>query len=267
MSASYSEADLDLKVAELKINGYATFEALIPTDKIDQIRAAFMPMLEQLRARETAVQPTERGELKSGRGRQQFVNRYTMHVPWQLPFADPAIYEHPVLLSFFERYWGTDDFQLTCYHSNNPYPGSEYQPWHRDIALLTPGVGLQNCPHFGVKFPLVDTDEQNGSFEVLPGSQYLADPGLEGRYDEIVRQGHFPSTHRLNLKKGTLWIQDPRTLHRGTPNRAEHARAELVLCFSRAWFAVRHPLEMSRAEHERLSERGRKLLARSQVLG
>jgi ectoine hydroxylase-related dioxygenase (phytanoyl-CoA dioxygenase family) len=265
MSTACSDADLDLKVAELKINGYAVFEGLISAEIVDRIRAAFMPLLEQLRARETEVHPTERGEVKSGLGRQQFVNRYTLHVPWQPPFAEPAIYEHPVLLAFFGRYWGSDDFQITCYHSNNPYPGSQYQPWHRDIALLAPGVGLQTCPHFGVKVPLVDTDEENGSFEVLPGSQYLADPGLEGRYDEILKGGRFPSAHRLNLKKGSLWIQDPRTLHRGTPNRADHARPELVLCFSRPWFAVRHPLELSREEFDKLSERGRKLLARSRV--
>ncbi|MBM3280489.1 MAG: phytanoyl-CoA dioxygenase family protein [Candidatus Handelsmanbacteria bacterium] len=266
MSDWYSDADLDLKVAELKINGYAVFEGLIPAGTIDSIRAAFTPLLEQLRVRETQIHPTERGEVKTGLGRQQFANRYTLHVPWQPPFAEPAIYEHPGLLAFFERYWGSDDFQITCYHSNNPYPGSQYQPWHRDIGLLAPGVGLQTCPHFGIKFPLVDTCEENGSFEVLPGSQYLADSGLEGRYDEFLRQGHFPSTHRLNLKKGTLWIQDPRTLHRGTPNRSDHARPELVLCFSRSWFAVRHPLELSRAEFGKLSERGRKLLARSRVV-
>ena len=44
---------------------------------------------------------------------------------------------------------------------------------------MVPHVGLEVCPHFGIKFPLVDTYEENGSFEILPATQYLADPELE----------------------------------------------------------------------------------------
>ncbi len=266
MSSPQPDYDLDLKIAELRINGFVTFEDLIPSEKIDAIREAFLPLLENLRVRETDIHPAERGDVRTGKGRQQFINRYTLHVPWIAPFADPAIYENPTVLAFFERYWGATDFEITCYHSNTPYPGSEFQPWHRDIQLITPNIGLQTCPHFGIKFPLVDTCEENGSFEVLPGSQYLSDPQMEGQYDAILRNGSFPGAQRLNLKKGTLWIQDPRTLHRGTPNRSDHARPELVLCFSRPWFAVRHQIEITQAEHDRLSERGRKLLARNRVV-
>ena len=38
------EYDLDLKLAELKINGYVTFEDLIPVETIDRIREAFLPL-------------------------------------------------------------------------------------------------------------------------------------------------------------------------------------------------------------------------------
>ena len=73
---------------------------------------------------------------------------------------------------------------------------------------------------------------------MLPSTQYIADPELEGRYDEILLKGHFPSAHRLNLKKGSMWVQDPRTLHRGTPNRTQDPRPELVVCYCRDWFAI-----------------------------
>ena len=43
LSAKY---DLDLKLAELRINGYVLFEDLIPVEKIDRIREAFLPYLE-----------------------------------------------------------------------------------------------------------------------------------------------------------------------------------------------------------------------------
>ena len=266
MTATASDFDLDLKVAELKINGFTTFEDLVAPKKIDRIREAFMPSLDRLKAREEGeINPEERGAVRTGKGRQQFVNRYTMHVPWEPPFSDPEIYAHPVVLAFRERYWDADDFHVTCYHSNNPYPGSEFQPWHRDIRLISPHVGLAVCPHFGVKFPLVDTSEENGSFEVMPGTQYLADPELEKTYDEILRKGQFPGAHRLNLKKGTMWVQDPRALHRGTPNRSGHVRMEMVICYSRPWFGT-STIEMSPEEHERLSKRGRELLTRSRIM-
>ena len=270
--ASPTQYDLDLKLAELRINGYVLFEDLIPVGKIDRIREAFLPYLEQVRKH---GEP-ENGVMLHGRsddrlvfeGRLQVVNRYTLYVPWEQPFADPEIYENPVLLDFLDRYWGTEDYRITCYHSNNPYPGSEYQRWHRDagISKLAPHVGLEVCPHFGVKFPLVDTYEENGSFEILPCTQYLADPEMETRYDEILEAGDFPTRRRLNLKKGTLWIQDPRTLHRGTPNRSDHARPELVICYSLPWFGQRVPIEMTQAEYDKISERGRRLHATCRVV-
>ena len=270
--ASPKQYDLDLKLAELRINGYVLFENLIPVEKIDRIREAFLPFLETVRAHKDPAGGVKLHGRSDSRlvfeGRLQVVNRYTVYVPWEQPFADPEIYENPVVLDFLDRYWGTEDYRITCYHSNSPYPGSEYQKWHRDagISKLVPHVGLENCPHFGVKFPLVDTFEENGSFEILPCTQYLADPAMEDRYDEFLEAGEFPSRRRLNLKKGTLWIQDPRTLHRGTPNRSDHPRPELVICYSLPWFGQRAPIEMTQAEFDRFSERGRKMLANCRVI-
>ena len=33
------------------------------------------------------------------------------------------------------------------------------------------------------------------------------------------------------VTRGTLWVQDPRALHRGTPNRSHGPRPELVICY------------------------------------
>lgn len=258
--------DIDMKLAELRINGYAVFEDLIPVEKIDRIRAAFLPYLEAVRTHSDPAGGVDLQARSDDRivveGRLQVVNRYTLYVPWEQPFADPEIYENPVLLEFLDRYWGTEDYRITCYHSNNPYPGSEYQRWHRDagISKMVPHVGLEVCPHFGVKFPLVDTYEENGSFEILPSTQYLADPAMEDSYDEILEAGDFPSRRRLNLKKGALWIQDPRTLHRGTPNRADHARPELVICYSLPWYGQMGAIQMTQTEYASLSERARQMV-------
>ena len=265
MFQSSPSYDLDDKLDELRINGYVVFEQFIEHSKIDRIRAAFMPLLEHVVEREEASpSDKEHGEVLNGCGRRNHVRRYTCQVPWIEPFADPDIYEHPMLLEWLERYWETDDFHLTCYHSNTPYPGSTFQHWHRDggVHKLVPHVGLETCPHFGVKFPLVDTTEENGSFEVLPGTQYLARPDMEGRYDEILTKGAYP-TRRLNLRKGDMWIQDPRALHRGTPNGATEPRPELVLCYSLPWISNTRQMDVADADWERLSDRGERMLSRS----
>jgi ectoine hydroxylase-related dioxygenase (phytanoyl-CoA dioxygenase family) len=260
MASTLAKHDLDLKLAELKINGYTMFEDLVSAEKIDRVHDAFMPLLDAVKDRED---PIESGDRRKGEGRLQNVNRYTVEVPWQLPFADPEIYENPVILEILERYWGTSDFVMVLYSSNNPYPGSEYQYWHRDMPLIG---GVQKCPIFGVKFPLVDTSEENGSFEVLPGSQFLNYPEYEGRYDEVIRAGEFPK-HRLNMKRGTFWIQDVRPFHRGTPNRSDHARPELVICYSLPWYKDRRHVELTQNEFDGLSGRAKQLLANCWIVG
>ena len=82
-----------------------------------------------------------------------------------------------------------DDFHITCYHSNNPYPGSEYQPWHRDIHLIT------ICPAL--------ISASSSPWWVHEVMQYLADPRRNPRR---AARGDFPPAHRLNR---TFWVQDP----------------------------------------------------------
>lgn len=253
---------------ELYVNGFAVMEDAIPIPTIERIHAAFLPMLEHVRDREREMGHPERGDIRAGCGRLQHPNRYTMQWPWEGALACPEIAEHPTLLALLEAYWETDDFLVTCLHSNNPYPGSIHQHWHRDIQLMAPHVAMARVPHFGVKFPLVDTDVENGSFEVLPSTQFLADPSREGAYDAIIESGFYPHRTRLNMKRGTLWVQDPRALHRGTPNRSGAPRPELVICYSLRWAAplMTRPVWVGAREFEALSERGRKLFERATVM-
>ena len=149
--------DLDLRIAEYRINGFTVFEDAIPVELVDALHEAFMPLLEAVRARNSQELS---GDLATGRGRLGYPNRYTVDLPWTEPFSDPAIYEHPALLAFMDRYWGASDYQFTGYTSNNPYPDSTYQRWHRDMALTTPHIGIQTCDTVSAKIPLVDTFEE-----------------------------------------------------------------------------------------------------------
>eukprot|EP01048_Picozoa_sp_COSAG05_P015595 COSAG05_NODE_1895_length_3875_cov_8.440943_4_plen_401_part_00 len=121
----------------------------------------------------------EHGPIDEGHGGLQETERYTMHLPWRLPFADPTVYEHPLLLNLLGQFWGTDDFRITCMHSNCPFPGARFQRWHRDGGGLSEQTQGQlpsgRNPALGVVIPLCTTSEANGAMELIPGSHVLPD--------------------------------------------------------------------------------------------
>ena len=88
---------------------------------------------------------------------------------------------------------------------------------------------------------------------------------MEDHYNEIVENGDF-STRRLNMKKGSLWIQDPRPIHRGTPNRSANPRPELVIAYSLPWFTPAQYVEMTRQDFDRLSGRGKAMLRQCRII-
>ncbi len=216
--------DIDQFLQEWRINGFVVFEDFISTEKIDQILEAWEPIRDQDIERQ-------------GKDPRRGYHRYNVRVPFERPFVDEEIFEHPDLVEFLERVLG-EDYVWSHYDSNIPLPGTDYQNWHRDAQLLFPGIKL---PAFdvGVKFPLVDTSEENGSFEVIPCTQFVADEDLQSDLDTVFGAGgdRRSSYHpiRLNLKKGSLWVQDGRAYHRGTPNCSDHPRDELCMGFCRPW--------------------------------
>ena len=224
--------DIDQHLEEWKINGFTIFEDLIPLTTIDRIREAWVPYRD--------------GEIKK-RDPDLIEKRYNFSVPFKKPFVEPEIFEHPAVVQFLEKALGPD-YVWDEFDSNTPFPGVDYQEWHRDTPLLFSDL-MTPAYNIGVKFPLVDTFEDNGSFEVIPSTQYLADSALcekeiNGRknkwFDNVFGSGaehigrYYPV--RLNLKKGSLWMQDGRAFHRGTPNVSDHTRDELCMSFNRPWF-------------------------------
>ena len=115
--------------------------------------------------------------------------------------------------------------------------------------LQSPGIGKSvrcclSCASLtsralppALKIPLCDTSEANGSIEVLPCTQFLADPELADSYDALLRRGDFRS-RRLNMRRGDCWLQDLRTLHRGTSSTSEEPRPELCLNYTRDFWAI-----------------------------
>ena len=89
--------DIRQKLAEFKINGYVIFEDLLPADKVDELQAAFMPLLENVRAMTLGhptpgpqFEPRVVGDRRTGQGRLLNVDRYNVEVPWlNLLFPTP----------------------------------------------------------------------------------------------------------------------------------------------------------------------------------
>ena len=247
--------NIEQKLQEWRINGFTVFEDLIPIATIDRIREAWLPV------RDAGVR--EQGDTPA-RG----TRRYNVRVPFRRPFVDPTIFEHPPLVDFIGRVLG-NDYIWSHFDSNVPMPGChDFQRWHRDCPLLFPGV-MTPAFQIGVKFPLVDTNPENGSFEVLPGTQYVSDADLQNDCDRIFGPGTdsvgLYNPMRLNLKRGSVWIQDGRAFHRGTPNLSNEPRDELCMGMCKSWLFSRWQHENTEKHFPRdlwedLPEHARKVL-------
>ena len=257
MTEHHSAAGYDIaaQVRDFRVNGFVVFESLIDDDRLDRILEAWRPIREQDVKRQ--------GELPI-RGR----FRYNVRVPFEAPFVDEEILKRPALVAFLEQILGPE-YVCFAFDSNIPYPGTDYQKWHRDgYHELFEDVILPTY-QVGVKFPLVDTTEENGSIEVIPCTQFVLGKELPDNLDDLVGSGpngtgkYHPT--RLNMTKGSLWIHDNRVIHRGTPNRTGDLRDELCMPMSFHWM---HPKwlqeetapQVSRQLWESLSEHARQVL-------
>jgi ectoine hydroxylase-related dioxygenase (phytanoyl-CoA dioxygenase family) len=261
---------IDQLVQEFLINGYVVFEDFIPSRKAEDLHGTLLPMLEKVRARNSKVLG---GDLTTGRGRVTEPLRYKIETPWMMPFSDPALYENARVLQVLERLWGSSEILISDYISYHPSPGCSALNWHRDGELFAPNVVLPVFPCLSLKIALVDTNEQNGSFELLPSTHHCGVPELShvpgsggGQgLNRLIESGRYPSKMHLNLKRGSAFICDARVIHRGTPNRSDHVRMELDIGYRLSWYDPRnHPIRMTARGFEELSERGKQLLSQSQ---
>ena len=250
---------VDELLQHFRISGYAVIEGFAPAEKVDNIWAAYRPLLEQEIARDNPY----------SRERIDRIGRYGVQFPWRPPFDDPAIVEHPTLMAFLEKLWERDDFLFTWTRCDAPIFGSGYQRWHRDIALEVEApypVMYIPPPVIGAKLALVDVFKDNGSPEVIASSQFLPHPESNTQYfdADMLEAAGVPS-RRVNLEKGSLWILDPRAIHRGTPNRTNDPRPLATLVFHPPGFSHNHNVEMKRSAYDRLSQRGKRLLRNCRI--
>lgn len=138
--------------------------------------------------------------------------------------------------------FGVNNYYMYSY-TCNANSADKHQPYHMDCSHFHP---LHTIKHFGSPGPpvqlivntyLQDTDEENGSFEIVPGSHLFTDFEIddEGRVDEK----YIHKTIKCNLLKGSVIIRDKRTWHRGTKNNTNKARYMTGTSYSMNWYKQR----------------------------
>lgn len=242
MEALLEDADaLQFHADRIRVDGYTVLESALPVAYIAEMRERFDVLLEAFRE----AHPTNRG-----------ANRFQMYLPFEPPFSDPRLYEHPAVLAVVERVLGPQ-LLWSYLASDTPLPGSDYQAVHSDTRLLFPETNF-SAPPYGlvVNVPLVTVTDENGPLELWPGGTHY----MPGRVDMQKLAGQMVSL-RLTMKEGDVLIRDLRAWHRGTPNRGTRSRPNVALVYTRPWYRFeQQPPTLTRSRLETLSERARAML-------
>ena len=215
-SVERSPEEIQALADEIRMNGYVLLDDMISEDRVVAMRNAFDPLLQAKRD----ADPPNRG-----------VNRFQMHLPFEMPFADPNLYANPTVLAIMENLFGKD-YILTYFASDTPFPGSDYQKVHLDCRLPFP-EGPFGVPVYSVVLntPLVDFTEENGPLEIWPGGTHMiAQPR------DLERMAAKMPSVRLLPKTGSILLRDARMWHRGTPSHGSRSRPNVALVYSRGWF-------------------------------
>jgi hypothetical protein len=242
-TARYDEADRDRFAAQVLRDGFCVLPAHLARERLRRWAEAFAPRLQAHIARE--------GDRKN-RG----PGRFYVTLPFEAPFADPAVFDDDDIIAIVGRLVG-DDAVMCQLATDTPLRGSEHQEVHRDTPPLFPESGQETPPfQLAVNFPLCDVTTEMGPFEVARGTHMLTKAeGLrrlangEAKLEPILMQ------------LGDVMIRDVRGLHRGTPNRTSVPRPMVVVGYSRRWLLRPEVnIRVPRSILPGLSERARRLL-------
>jgi ectoine hydroxylase-related dioxygenase (phytanoyl-CoA dioxygenase family) len=240
---------LELAVGQVRNNGYALFERVLPFDLVAEMNASFNRLLD-----------ARRSQVAANRG----ANRWQMHLPFAPPFSDERVIASPLVMPIIDALVGED---CICHYlaSDTLLPGSDYQEVHPDIFPLFPESDRVLPPYSVVlNVPLVDATEENGPLEIWPGGthHYVTDRS------DVPRLAASMQSQRVLMRAGSLLIRDSRMWHRGTPNRSNAPRPNFTLIYSRYWLRLRYrPIPIPRSAYESLSERGRRLFRLEDIGG
>jgi len=130
-------------------------------------------------------------------------------------------------------------YSYTC----NANIAKQDQPYHMDCTHLHPLEIIKKCGSPGPPIQLIcniylqDTNEDNGSFDIVPGSHLFTD--FEMGEDGEINSKYIKNNFRCNLPKGSVIIRDKRTWHRGTKNNTDTIRYMVGTSYTFNWYKLK----------------------------
>ena len=233
---------------EVRRTSLTVLRGLIPVQTVDAWNAAFQPLLRAAVAVE-------------GDNPNRGAHRHYVTLPFQEPWADPAIIDNDAVMAVVEELVGADGVMCQL-ATDTPLKGSDHQDLHRDTQLLFPESGAESPPYqLAVNFPLVDVTDEMGPLEYAPGTHMLSK--AEGM--RRIESGETPLV-RAYMNRGDVMIRDVRHIHRGTPNVTGIPRPMVVIGYSRRWlFRPEVNIRVPAAVLAGLPERSRRWLRHNPV--
>lgn len=160
-------------------------------------------------------------------------------VPWEILRSEEI---HQVIQSLLGS-----GYYMNSY-TGNTNTASDNQPYHMDCSHyhqqpVRSLIGVGPPFEIIVNVYLQDTDERNGSLDIIPGSHLVADVSLgeDGEIPaELLARIRCDDIHqRLNLPRGGVIIRDKRTWHRGTVNHSGAPRHMVSIRYNHKFFQSR----------------------------
>ena len=101
---------------------------------------------------------------------------------------------------------------------------------------------------------------------MIVGTHYGANTEYENRFNEIICGGSFPSTHRICVDRGSIWVMDPRLIHRGTSNLSDASRPDITIGYAQNWHSRLDEVFIGDREASGLSDFGRQLFRDATII-
>ena len=143
---------------------------------------------------------------------------------------------HDLLHTIFNN-----NYYMSSYTCNSNLSNCN-QPFHMDCSHYHPINSIKNFGSPGPPFQIIintylqDTDSNNGSLEIVPGSHLFTN--FEIDEDGIIDDKYVKNYISCDLPKGSVIIRDKRTWHRGTKNKSNNVRYMTGTTYTINWYKL-----------------------------
>ncbi|WP_274364959.1 phytanoyl-CoA dioxygenase family protein [Paenibacillus thermotolerans] len=260
-SLKLNEETARLAADLIRVNGYVILEGVLPKEKVLELRTAFKAAMDWF------INKHGEGIYLNKKGFNEGTNHLGILLPFEAPFNDPLVIEHPFALDIIDRILGKDH-SVTLFSSNTSLPGGKKtQPVHPDYGARFGDLCDTALPitDLVLNIPLVDVTDENGPMEIWPGGTHLLPDRAYGPngYNWEQLTAHMTSV-KVHMPAGSILIRDVRMLHRGTPNRSNEIRPNLALIYSA--IGRDNSVHIPQETYDNMSERAKHLF-RYQKIG